>query len=154
VPCSPTGGICRDARKGRAICPSCLGRRMADTAAHLVDHVLPQAPYRHAVFLYHAIEAGLDMAIVNAGQLALYDDLPEELRHHVEDVLLNHRPDATDRLIRFAETVGRKKKEEIRDEAWRGEPVAARLAHALIHGITERIISSKSRQSSSCPMKS
>ncbi len=93
----------------------------------------------HSAFLYHAIEAGMDMGIVNAGQLTVYDDIPPELLERVEDVILNRRPDATDRLIEFAETVKGKKKDEKKDEEWRKNPVEERLKHALIKGITEFI---------------
>ncbi len=90
----------------------------------------------HVVFLYHAIRAGLDMGIVNAGALPLYDDLDPTLRELVEDVVLNRRDDATDRLLAAAESLktqkGKKKKEDL---AWRKEPAAKRLAHSLVHGI-------------------
>ena len=95
----------------------------------------------HAVFLYHAIRAGMDMGIVNAGQLALYDDIPSELRELCEDVVLNHRPDATDRLLdaapRFKGDGVTKAKEK--DLKWRDASVEERLSHALVHGITEFI---------------
>ncbi|HET9272983.1 MAG TPA: methionine synthase, partial [Methyloceanibacter sp.] len=90
----------------------------------------------HSVFLYHAIRAGMDMGIVNAGQLALYDDIDPELRELVEDVILNRRPDATDRLLEAAERFkgeGAQKKEV--DLSWREKPVEERLIHALVHGI-------------------
>jgi 5-methyltetrahydrofolate--homocysteine methyltransferase len=90
----------------------------------------------HSVFLYHAIQAGMDMGIVNAGQLALYDDIDPELRELVEDVILNRRPDATDRLLEAAERFkgeGAQKKEV--DLSWREKPVEERLVHALVHGI-------------------
>jgi 5-methyltetrahydrofolate--homocysteine methyltransferase len=94
----------------------------------------------HSVFLYHAIQAGLDMGIVNAGQLAVYEEIPKELLGLVEDVLLNKRPDATERLLTFAETVkGEKGKVQVKDDAWRQEPVESRLSHALIKGITDFI---------------
>ena len=91
----------------------------------------------HSVFLYHAIRAGMDMGIVNAGQLALYDDLPGELRERVEDVVLNRRPDATDRLLEIAEKYkgGGAKGVKAEDLAWRELPVVKRLEHALVHGI-------------------
>jgi len=95
----------------------------------------------HAVFLYHAIRAGMDMGIVNAGSLTLYDDVEPELRARVEDVLLNRRGDATERLLEFAETVkGAKKKDSVRDLAWRDKPVNERLSYALVHGINEFIV--------------
>ncbi|MEZ0279555.1 MAG: methionine synthase [Methylibium sp.] len=90
----------------------------------------------HSVFLYHAIQAGMDMGIVNAGQLALYDDIDPELRELVEDVILNRRSDATDRLLEAAERYkgGEAQKREI-DLSWREKPVEERLVHALVHGI-------------------
>ncbi|WP_266368044.1 methionine synthase [Tellurirhabdus rosea] len=93
----------------------------------------------HSAFLYHAIRAGLDMGIVNAGQLAVYDEIPKELLERCEDVLLNRRSDATERLVEFAETVKAKGKEIVQDESWRGESVQERLKHALIKGITDYI---------------
>ncbi|MBI3438571.1 MAG: dihydropteroate synthase [Proteobacteria bacterium] len=96
----------------------------------------------HAVFLYHAIRAGMDMGIVNAGSLTLYDDVEPELRERVEDVLLNRRADATERLLEIAERVkgGGKKKDEARDLSWRQKHVNDRLSHALVHGINEFIV--------------
>ena len=93
----------------------------------------------HSAFLYHAIRAGLDMGIVNAGMLAVYEEVPKELLELVEDVLLNRRPDATERLIKFAESVKQKGKVEVVEDAWRSEPVEARLTHALVKGIVDFI---------------
>jgi cobalamin-dependent methionine synthase I/REP element-mobilizing transposase RayT len=93
----------------------------------------------HAAFLYHAIRAGLDMAIVNAGQLAVYEEIEPELRERVEDVLLNRRDDATERLIEFAERVKAKGKASVADETWRKQPVEERLKHALVKGIVDHI---------------
>jgi len=93
----------------------------------------------HAAFLYHAIRAGLDMAIVNAGQLAVYEEIEPELRERVEDVLLNRREDATERLIEFAERVKAKGKAPVADETWRKQPVEERLKHALVKGIVDHI---------------
>ncbi len=93
----------------------------------------------HSAFLYHAIRAGMDMGIVNAGQLGIYDDIPKDLLEHVEDVLLNRRDDATERMVTFAETVKSKGKEVVQDDAWRSGTVGERLKHALIKGITEFI---------------
>jgi 5-methyltetrahydrofolate--homocysteine methyltransferase len=93
----------------------------------------------HCCFLYHAIQAGLDMAIVNAGQLAVYEEIPAELKERVEDVLLNRRSDATERLLEFAETVKAGGKAVVKDEAWRRAPVEERLLHALLKGITDFI---------------
>ena len=89
----------------------------------------------HSVFLYHAIRAGMDMGIVNAGQLAIYEELNKELLERVEDVVLNRRPDATERLVTYAETVKGGGKERVEDLAWREWPVDERLAHALVQGI-------------------
>jgi 5-methyltetrahydrofolate--homocysteine methyltransferase len=94
----------------------------------------------HAAFLYHAINAGLDMAIVNAGMLGVYQEIPADLLERIEDVLLNRRPDATERLVAFAEqlkaTQGGASKTELKEDlAWRAKPVEARLAHALVRGI-------------------
>ncbi len=93
----------------------------------------------HAAFLYHAIRAGMDMGIVNAGQLAVYDEIPSELLERVEDLLLNRRPDATERMVEFAESVRDEGKVREKDEAWRALPVEQRLAHALVHGIADSI---------------
>ncbi len=93
----------------------------------------------HSAFLFHAIRAGLDMAIVNAGQLAVYEEIEPELRERAEDVLLNRRDDATERLVDFAENVKAKGKTKVKDETWRAETVEERLKHALIHGITDFI---------------
>ena len=96
----------------------------------------------HSVFLFHAIKAGMDMGIVNAGQLVIYDEINPVLRNLCEDVILNRNNDdnqATEKLIQFAETVRAKGKVQERDEAWRNNPVEERLKHALINGITEYI---------------
>ena len=94
----------------------------------------------HSAFLYHAIRAGMDMGIVNAGQLAVYEDIPPELLERVEDVLFNRRPDATERLVEFAEQrEGRAARSSEVDLAWREAPVEERLAHALVHGIVDFI---------------
>src|SRR4051794_39059512 len=94
----------------------------------------------HSVFLYHAIRAGLDMAIVNAGQITIYDDIEPELRELCEDVILNKRPDATDRLLEVAGRFkGETAKAKEKDLAWRDAPVQERLTHALVHGINEYI---------------
>jgi len=93
----------------------------------------------HSVFLYHAIAAGMDMGIVNAGQLAVYEDIPRELRDAAEDVILNRDPGATTRLTDIAARTEDRVKEEVRDEAWRAEPVADRLVHALVHGMTDHV---------------
>jgi 5-methyltetrahydrofolate--homocysteine methyltransferase len=93
----------------------------------------------HAAFLFHAIRAGLDMGIVNAGQLAVYEEIEPELRERVEDVLLNRRDDATERLINFAENVKAKDKTPVAADAWRKQAVEERLKHALVKGIVDYI---------------
>jgi 5-methyltetrahydrofolate--homocysteine methyltransferase len=94
----------------------------------------------HVVFLYHAIKAGMDMGIVNAGALPLYDDLDGELRERVEDVVLNRRGDATERLLEIADRYkGKKGEKKVEDLAWRDKPVRARLSHSLVHGIDQYI---------------
>jgi len=91
----------------------------------------------NSAFLYHAIQAGLDMGIVNAGQLMVYEDIPKDLLERVEDVLLNRRADATDRLVDFARSVGKKAKGDFKELAWREAPVEERLKHALVNGIVD-----------------
>ena len=93
----------------------------------------------HSAFLYHAIKAGMDMGIVNAGMIEVYDEIPEDLLELVEDVLLNRRPDATERLVEYAERVKSKGKVIEKDNSWRESPVEERLKHALIKGIVEFI---------------
>ncbi len=109
----------------------------------------------HSVFLYHAIQAGMDMGIVNAGQLAIYEDIKPELRDIVEDVILNRRDDATDRLLEAAERYkgrGGKKREE--DLSWRVAPVEERLTHALVNGIATYIVedTEEARQQAARPL--
>ena len=94
----------------------------------------------HAVFLYHAIEAGMDMGIVNAGQLPIYSDIPPDLLERVEDVVLNRRPDATDRLLAVADQVQGQLSAQATDLAWRQAPVHERLAHALVEGIADYVV--------------
>jgi len=111
----------------------------------------------HSVFLYHAIKAGMDMGIVNAGQLAIYQDLPENLREAVEDVVLNRRDDATERLLDAAnEFKGQAggQKGKARDMSWREEPVDKRLEHALVNGIDEFVIddTEEARQNATRPL--
>ena len=94
----------------------------------------------HSAFLFHAIKAGLDMGIVNAGQLVVYEDIPKDLLEHVEDIIFNRRPDATERLVQFAEH-GQGRRHEARASISRGarRTVEARLSHALVHGVVDFI---------------
>ncbi|TPW04891.1 MAG: 5-methyltetrahydrofolate--homocysteine methyltransferase [Alphaproteobacteria bacterium] len=95
----------------------------------------------HGVFLYHAIRNGMDMAIVNAGALPVYDDIEPELRDRVEDVLLNRREDGTERLLEIAERFkGGEKRRDVKDMSWREKPVGERITHALVHGLNEFIV--------------
>ncbi|HEY0667564.1 MAG TPA: methionine synthase [Sphingobacteriaceae bacterium] len=91
----------------------------------------------HSAFLYHAIKAGLDMGIVNAGMLEVYEEIPKDLLELVEDVLLNRRADATERLVEFADTIKTKGKVMVKDEEWRKESVESRLSHSLVKGIID-----------------
>jgi 5-methyltetrahydrofolate--homocysteine methyltransferase len=109
----------------------------------------------HAVFLYHAIQAGMDMGIVNAGQLEIYEEIPEELRERVEDVVLNRREDATERLLEIAQrfkTGGAARKQQ--DLEWREWPVAKRLEHALVNGVADYIVgdTEEARQQAARPL--
>jgi len=94
----------------------------------------------HTVFLYHAIKAGMNMGIVNAGQLGVYEEIPKELRDAVEDVVLNRHPDAGEKLVKMAESVKGGGKEQVEDLAWRKGTVQERLTHALVRGITTFIV--------------
>ena len=93
----------------------------------------------HSVFLYHAINAGMDMGIVNAGQMPVYEQIEPQLKELCEDVILNRDTEATDKLLSFAETVKQKGKAEVKNEAWRSEAVEKRLSHSLVNGITDYI---------------
>src|SRR5262249_2582206 len=99
-------------------------------------------PVREAMnsaFLYHAIRAGLDLGIVNPTQLQVYEEIPRDLRERVEDVLLNRRPDATERLVEFSKTLAKKDRAPEKEEAWRDAPVEERLKHALVQGIADHV---------------
>jgi 5-methyltetrahydrofolate--homocysteine methyltransferase len=124
----------------RVIKASCPGVKVSGGVSNLSfsfrgNDVVREA--MHSAFLYHAIRAGLDMGIVNAGQLAVYEDIPPDLLERVEDVIFNRRPDATERLVQFAETVKGAAARKEHDLAWRDNPVEQRLAHALVHGILD-----------------
>ena len=127
----------------REIKKECPGAKISGGLSNISFSFRGNNPVReamHAAFLYHAIDAGMDMAIVNAGQLAVYDEIPKDLLERVEDVLLNRREDATERLIDFAEDYkaeGGKKK--VKDDSWRQETVEKRLEHALVKGIVQYV---------------
>ena len=126
----------------RALKASCPGARVSGGVSNLSFSFRGNDAVReaiHSAFLYHAIQAGMDMGIVNAGQLVVYEDIPKDLLERVEDILFNRRPDATERMVEFAERVrtGGKKREI--DLSWRDVPVAERLAHALVHGVVDFI---------------
>jgi len=108
----------------------------------------------HAVFLYHAIEAGMDMAIVNAGRLPVYEDIPEDLRERIEDVLLNRRADAGERLLEVADAVQGSVKAREQDLTWRDGSVRDRLVHALVHGIDQWVVedTEEARQQAQRPL--
>ncbi len=109
----------------------------------------------HSVFLYHAIQAGMNIGIVNPALLEIYDDIPKDLLEHVEDVVLDRRDDATERLLTFAETVKGVKKEETVDLSWRENPIQDRITHALVKGIDAFIIEDveEARQESEKPIQ-
>jgi 5-methyltetrahydrofolate--homocysteine methyltransferase len=126
----------------REIKRRCPGSKVSGGVSNLSFSFRGNEPVRqaiHSAFLYHARAAGLDMAIVNAGQLPVYDDIPKDLLEHVEDIIFNRRPDATERMVTFAETV--KGGGVVREQnlAWREGPVQERLSHALVHGIVDFI---------------
>ncbi len=121
---------------------SCPGVRISGGVSNLSfsfrgNNVVREA--MHSAFLYHAIKAGMDMGIVNAGQLVVYEDIPAELLEHVEDVLFNRRPDSTERLVTLAETVRGKGTKRVVDLSWREGAVEERLSYALVHGIIDFI---------------
>jgi 5-methyltetrahydrofolate--homocysteine methyltransferase len=119
---------------------ACPGVRISGGVSNLSFSFRGNDPVReamHTVFLYHAIAAGLDMGIVNAGQLGVYADIPAELRERVEDVILDRRPDATERLLEIAGQVKGEGRKRAEDLGWRDAPVEKRLEHALVHGITD-----------------
>jgi 5-methyltetrahydrofolate--homocysteine methyltransferase len=122
----------------REIKHRCPGAKVSGGVSNLSFSFRGNEPVRramHSAFLYHAIAAGLDMAIVNAGQLDVYEDIPKDLLEHVEDVIFNRRPDATERLVQFAETVQGTALAKEEDLSWREAAVEERLSYALVHGI-------------------
>jgi 5-methyltetrahydrofolate--homocysteine methyltransferase len=126
----------------RVLKERCPGARISGGVSNLSFSFRGNEPVReamHSAFLYHAIQTGLDMAIVNAGQLMLYEDIPTDLLEHVEDVIFNRRADATERLVQFADGVrGEATKRQI-DLSWREQSVEERLKHALVHGVIDFI---------------
>ncbi len=126
----------------RIIKQACPGARVSGGVSNLSFSFRGNEPVReaiHTAFLYHAIQAGLDMAIVNAGQIGVYEDIPKDLLERVEDILFARRPDATERMVEFAATVrGSGRKKEL-DLSWREKSVEQRLSHALVHGIVDWI---------------
>lgn len=120
-------------------CPGCLISGGLSNFSFSFRGNNPVREAMHAVFLYHAIKAGMDMAIVNAGQLQVYDQVPAALRHSIEDVLFNRSPDATDALLTEAESFKGEVKQNVKDLSWRENSVLERLTHALVNGITEYI---------------
>ena len=120
----------------------CPGAKVSGGVSNLSFSFRGNEPVRqaiHSAFLYHARAAGLDMAIVNAGQLPVYDDIPKDLLEHVEDIIFNRRADATERMVAFAETVKGGGVVREQDLQWREGPVEQRLSHALVHGIVDFI---------------
>jgi 5-methyltetrahydrofolate--homocysteine methyltransferase len=141
-------------REIKRVCP---GARVSGGVSNISFSFRGNNPVReamHSAFLYHAIRAGLDMAIVNAGMLSVYEDIPAELRERVEDVLLNRRPDATERLLAFAEGYRSAGKTRERDLAWRQGTVHERLVHALVQGINEFVEADveEARQAAPAPL--
>ncbi len=126
----------------RIIKDSCPGAKVSGGVSNLSFSFRGNNAVReamHSAFLFHAIRAGMDMGIVNAGQIGLYEEIPPELLDQVEDVIFDRRPDATERLVAFAETVKGQGKKREHDLAWRDAPVAQRLQHALVNGIVDFI---------------
>ncbi len=126
----------------REIKAACPGALVSGGVSNLSFSFRGNEPVReamHSAFLYHAIKAGMDMGIVNAGQLAVYDDIPKDLLERVEDVIFDRRPDATERLVAFAETVKGQDKKKGEDLAWRAGTIEQRIAHALVNGVLDFI---------------
>jgi 5-methyltetrahydrofolate--homocysteine methyltransferase len=126
----------------RQIKERCPGALVSGGVSNLSFSFRGNEPVReamHSAFLYHAIHAGMDMGIVNAGQLAVYEDIPRDLLERVEDVVFNRRPDATERLVEFARTVEGGGKARELDLSWRDAPVEKRLSYALVHGVVDWI---------------
>jgi 5-methyltetrahydrofolate--homocysteine methyltransferase len=126
----------------RVIKDTCPGAKVSGGVSNLSFAFRGNNPVReamHSAFLFHAIRAGMDMGIVNAGQIVVYEEIPKDLLDHVEDVIFDRRPDATERLVSFAETVKGQGKKREQDLGWRDAPVEQRLSHALVHGVVDYI---------------
>jgi len=123
----------------KAACPGCLISGGVSNVSFSFRGNDPVREAMHSVFLYHAIKAGMDMGIVNAGMIAVYDQIPKDLLEIIEDVMFNRRPDATERLVTFAETVKSQGERKQEDLSWRKLPVEQRLSHALVKGIVDFI---------------
>ena len=126
----------------RTIKRTCPGALVSGGVSNLSFSFRGNNPVReamHSAFLYHAIAAGMDMGIVNAGQLVVYEDIEPALLAHVEDIIFNRRPDATERMVRFAETVKGSGTTRTEDLTWRQGTVSERLSHALVHGIADHV---------------
>ena len=126
----------------RIIKATCPGAKVSGGVSNLSSSFRGNDTVReamHSAFLYHAIRAGMDMGIVNAGQLVVYEDIPKDLLEHVEDIIFNRRPDATERMVQFAERVKGTSRKRETDLAWRAATVEARLSHALVHGVIDFI---------------
>ena len=133
----------RATRRIKELCP---GAKISGGVSNVSFSFRGNEPVRrafHSVFLYHAIKEGMDMGIVNAGQIDIYDDIPKELLEHVEDCMLNRRPDATERMLELAARLDPKAGavDTSQKDAWRNEPVEKRLSHALIKGIDQYVVS-------------
>jgi 5-methyltetrahydrofolate--homocysteine methyltransferase len=123
----------------KASCPGCMISGGVSNVSFSFRGNDPVREAMHSVFLFHAIKAGMDMGIVNAGMISVYDQIPPDLLKLIEDVILNRHPDATEQLVNFAQTVKSQGEKKIEDLAWRSLPVDQRLAHALVKGIVDYI---------------
>ena len=126
----------------RIIKETCPGARISGGVSNLSFSFRGNNPVReaiHSAFLFHAVKAGMDMGIVNAGQLVVYEDIAADLLEHVEDIIFDRRDDATERMVSFADTVKGSGKARVEDLSWREGSVADRLAHALVHGVVDYI---------------
>ena len=142
----------------KTIRQTCPGSHVSGGVSNLSFSFRGNDPVReaiHTAFLYHAVAAGMDMGIVNAGQLGSYEDIPAELLERVEDILFNRRPDATERMVEYAATVEGSAREQAIDLSWREQPVGERLSYALVHGVVDYIEedTEEARQGCSRPLE-